>query len=261
MMAPAAPPEIDPMIAAIKAARADPWAQPPAKPRAKPVTAPSAPKATAASNAREASIAVRRDWICSGVRRRPVLASGGAKRLWNDSPISQEANPAINPAVRARAQTRTGRNCRPVASPPASDALGGGSAANCDMDSSRPLITPDAGTLPERCGTGTRRHHPRRPLPAASLHKPGLKSIGVGTDDLSVALGPHGPPRLHVDAVLNEPGAAVGHRHVGAAGVVARDIGVLAVVGAAAYATEPAGRPFPLIGVRGHDGLEEPDSR
>ena len=169
MMAPAAPPKIDPAIAAIKAARADPRAQPPAKPRAKPVKAPSDPKATAASNACEASIAPRRDWICCGVRRRPVLASGGAKRPWKDSPISQEAKPAINPAVRARAQTRTGDNCRPLACPPASDPTGGGSAAISDMGSSRPLITPDAGPWPTRLGTGVRRHHPLRPLPATSL--------------------------------------------------------------------------------------------
>ena len=54
-------------------------------------------------------------------------------------------------------------------------------------------------------------------------------------------LVPNGPPRIHGDAALKEPGAAVGHRHVDAARVVARGIGVLAVVGAAAYATEPAG--------------------
>ena len=52
-------------------------------------------------------------------------------------------------------------------------------------------------------------------------------------------------PRAHHVAMamllLKNLAAAVGHRHVDAAGVVARGIGVLAVVGAAAYATEPAG--------------------
>ena len=41
MMAPAAPPRIDPAIAAIKAARADRRANPPAKPRAKPRPRPA----------------------------------------------------------------------------------------------------------------------------------------------------------------------------------------------------------------------------
>src|SRR4051794_37192504 len=87
------------------------------------------------------------------------------------------------------------------------------------------------------------------------------RSIGVGTDNLCIAPGPQCPPDVLGEATLDEPDAAVGQRRVDAAGVVARSIGVITVVGAAAGAIEPAGCPGVLVRVRGYDGVEERDSR
>src|SRR5262249_49670897 len=95
-----------------------------------------------------------------------------------------------------------------------------------------------------------------RHIPTLSV-RPGHRSIAVGRDDLAAGLGPQLPPGHHVDGILDEANASVGHHDVAAARVVAGDVLVLAEFLAATPAPEPAAGPGMLLRVRRDYRIEQ----
>src|SRR5262245_18658636 len=69
-------------------------------------------------------------------------------------------------------------------------------------------------------------------LPAVAGPRSLDRSILVGADDLAAGAGAQAIPRRQVDRVLDEPDRPVGHRSVGAAGVIApeRQVGPREVI-------------------------------
>jgi hypothetical protein len=77
--------------------------------------------------------------------------------------------------------------------------------------------------------------------------------VAVGADDFAIGPGAEGPPRGLVDRILGEPDAAVGHKYVHAAWVIAPGLGKLALV----VLARGVGAPGPRIhlGVRRRHGV------
>src|SRR3954463_9671867 len=82
-------------------------------------------------------------------------------------------------------------------------------------------------------------------------------SVAIGRDHLAAGLGPQRPVRLDVNRPLYEVDAAVREQHVGAAGMVAVGVFVIAIGSAPARGTQLAPSESVLGRTRRYDRVEK----